>query len=84
MAERCAATAGAVAPEGAAAVAGTAGSATGAATTLPASTTAPKDCAQYVGAPAAPTPVARYSGRSMFARCSGDASQASTTAWAVA
>ena len=83
--ERCAATAGALPPEGAAAIAGTVVGATGAAATLPASATAPKDCAQYIaGAPAAPTPVARNSGRSMFSRCSGDASHASTTAWAVA
>ena len=34
---------------------------------------------QYVGAPAAPTPVARNSGRSMFARCSGESSHASNT-----
>jgi hypothetical protein len=66
------------------ALGGVAAGAGGAGTTLPASIATPKVCDQYTGVPAAPTPVARYSGRSMFARCSGELSQPSTTACAVA
>ena len=59
----------------------------GAVRMLSASGTTPKVCDQYTGPPsaaAAPTPVARNSGASMFARCSGEPSQPSTTACAVA
>ena len=73
-------------PGGAAAAAGAgaAGTAPGTGTTLPASTVSRRTRPVRSAIPAAPTPVARNSGRSMFARWSGEASHASTTACAVA